>query len=132
VNFDSKLLKKFNFPECFFNWRSILWNFIRDNATTSVILLVDMNVLITKSCKEGSATDGTRSCSYESNWFLIRRGKVSCNGWISYLSNSHLLKDSHSELLQAVNLNSSLLFLRNVTIFGAEFADRAKLTACKT
>lgn len=72
MNLDSELLNHFNFPKRFFNWSSVLRNFIWSDTTTSRTLFEDMDIRISHSSKERGTTQRGRASSNKSNRRIVR------------------------------------------------------------
>ena len=131
VNLDTELFYHFDLPKGLFDGCSILRNFVTHYTTADLALLENVNVIVSHSPKEGGAAERSRASTDYCNGFLIRRGKILGEGWISDLRDSHLFEDSNGEFLKSINLNCTLFGLTHIAVSCAKLRDRAKLTAGK-
>jgi hypothetical protein len=131
VNLDTKLFNKFDLPECFTNRCSVLRNFMRNDTTSYLFLLKYMYVIVSHSSQECSAAERSRSSSNNCDGFFVRRWEYLWQRWIPNLGDTHLFENSNGELLQSVNLDSTLLSMAYIAVSCTKLTNGAELTTGK-
>jgi hypothetical protein len=91
-----------------------------------------VHIVIAHSAQEGGTTQGSRSRTDNCYGCLVGGWKICRKIRVSDLGHAHLLKDTNGQLLQPVDLDSSLLGVTHIAVPGAELADGAELAASET
>jgi hypothetical protein len=105
---------------------------MRDNTTSKLVLLENVNIIVTHSSKVGCTTYRSRTSTNDSDGFFIRRRQVFRKSWISNLRDAHFFENSNGKFLKSINFYSTLLSVAHVAVTSTQLTNRAKLTASQT
>lgn len=98
-HFDPELFDHLDFPENILVVRSICWNLVSDKPSRIVILLKNMNIIVTKSSQEGSTRERSRPGPNERNFGVSYFGIEGLEVGVSDLFDFHLFENFACELL---------------------------------